>query len=160
DLSAGTLREQFAYQITDAAAFDADTPATFSFEDRHANREHALFVQDQFRRGRLTVNAGLRWDHYRLLVQDHALSPRLGVAWSWPDRNLVARAAYDRAFQTPAFENLLLASSPEIEQLGDEAIRLPVPPSLGHFYEAGISKGLAGVARLDASYFERRMTNF
>jgi len=160
DLSAGTLREQFAYQITDADAFDADTPATFSFEDRRANREHALFVQDQFRRGRLTINAGLRWDHYRLLVQDQALSPRFGVAWSWPGRNLVARASYDRAFQTPAFENLLLASSPEIEQLGDGAIRLPVPPSLGHFYEAGISKGLAGVARLDASYFERRMTNF
>jgi hypothetical protein len=160
DLSAGNLREQFAYRITDAGAFDPDTPGAFSFEDRGDNREHALFVQDQFRRGRLTLNAGLRWDRYRLVIEDHALSPRFGVAWSWPDRNLVARASYDRAFQTPAFENLLLASSQDIEELGDEAVRLPVRPSLGHFYEAGVSKSLAGTARLDASYFERRMTNF
>ena len=160
DLNAGSLRERFAYQITDADAFEPGTPATFSFDDRGDNREQALFVQDQFRRGRLTINAGLRWDRYRLVVEDHALSPRLGAAWSWPAANLVARASYDRAFQTPAFENLLLASSPDIEALDDDAVRLPVQPSLGHFYEAGISKGLAGTARLDASYFERRMTNF
>jgi hypothetical protein len=160
DLSAGRLRERFAYQITDADSFDPGTPVTFSFDDRGDNREHALFVQDQFRRGRLTINAGLRWDRYRLVVEDQALSPRLGAAWSWPAANLVARASYDRAFQTPAFENLLLASSPDIEALDDEAVSVPVQPSLGHFYEAGISKGLAGTARLDASYFERRMTNF
>ena len=160
DLNAGRLRERFAYQITDADSFESGTPATFSFDDRGNNREHALFAQDQFRRGRLTINAGLRWDRYRLVVADHALSPRLGAAWSWPAANLVARASYDRAFQTPAFENLLLASSPDIEALDEDALRLPVQPSLGHFYEAGVSKGLAGTARLDASYFERRMTNF
>jgi hypothetical protein len=160
ELSAGSLREQFAYQITDRRAFDRDTPRTFSFEDRGESRESALFVQDQIRRGRLTVNAGLRWDRYSLAVDDHALSPRLGVAWSWPAAGLVARASYDRAFQTPAFENLLLASSPEVDELGDATVRLPVEPSRGNFFEAGISKSLARTARLDASYFERRMTHF
>ena len=105
------------------------------------DREQALFVQDQIRRGPWTVNAGLRWDHYRLVVDDNAVQPRLAVAWSWPEADLVLRASYDRAFQTPAIENLLLASTDEFERArrGDVA-RLPVPTSRGNFFEAGLSK--------------------
>ena len=91
DVSVGRVRERFAYRITDAEAFDPETPATFSFDERGDDREHALFVQDQIRRGRLTVNAGLRWDRYQLVVTEQALSPRLGVAWSWPSSSLVVR---------------------------------------------------------------------
>jgi TonB dependent receptor-like, beta-barrel/Carboxypeptidase regulatory-like domain len=128
DVSVGRVRERFAYRITDAEAFDPETPATFSFDERGDDREHALFVQDRIRRGRLTVNAGLRWDRYQLVVTEQALSPRLGVAWAWPSADLVVRGSYDRAFQTPASENLLLASSPEVEALSDTALRLPVRP--------------------------------
>jgi hypothetical protein len=160
DVNVGRVRERFAYRITDAEVFDPETPATFSFDERGDDREHALFVQDRIRRGRLTVNAGLRWDRYQLVVTEQALSPRLGVAWSWPSSNLVVRGSYDRAFQTPASENLLLASSPEVDVLSDSALRLPVRPSLGHFYEAGVSKGFAGASRVDAGYFERRMSHF
>ena len=39
-------------------------------------------------------------------------------------------------------------------------VRLPVQPSLGNFYEAGVSKALFGAIRLDASYFGRVMSNF
>ena len=70
------------------------------------------------------------------------------------------RASYDRAFQTPAVENLLLASSPAVETLNDKVVRLPVRPSVGDFYEAGFSKALFGAIRLDATYFVRAMTNF
>ena len=36
-------------------------------------------------------------------------------------------------------------------------MRLPVPPSRGNFYEAGLSKALFGRVRVDASYFSRQM---
>jgi hypothetical protein len=160
DLSAGSVRERFGYQITDFAPFDPATPASFAFNDRRDDREQALFLQDEIRIGHWTATAGLRWDHYRLVVDESAVSPRLGVAWARPASNLVIRASYDRAFQTPAFENLLLASSPELDTLSDEVIRLPVRPSLGNFYEAGLSKGFFGTLRFDASYFERTMNNF
>ena len=52
-------------------------------------------------------------------------------AWSWPAANFAIRASYDRAFQTPAIENLLLASSPLVDVLSDSVVRLPVLPSLG-----------------------------
>jgi hypothetical protein len=72
----------------------------------------------------------------------------------------VVRASYDRAFQTPAVENLLLASSTAVDTLNDNVVRLPVRPSLGTFYEAGFSKALFGRARLDVSQFRRDMRNF
>ena len=160
DVAGGTVREDFAYQITDPHAFDAGTPPVFAFTDRRPDREESLFVQDQIRWGRWTVNAGLRWDHYRLATDDAAVSPRLGVAWSWPAADLVLRGSYDRAFQTPAVENLLLTSSPAVDTLNDNVLRLPVPPSRGDFYEVGGSKAFAGKVRLDATYFNRRMKDF
>jgi len=160
DADFGALREAFAFQLSDPTQFDPSTPATFSFADRAVDREQALFVQDRLHLGRWTVTAGLRWDHYRLLVEQSALSPRLGVAWSWPAADLVVRASYDRAFQTPAIENLLIASSPAIDTANENVVRLPVPPSLGHFFEAGVSKRLFSKLRVDVTHFSRRLTNF
>ena len=160
DLVDAAVREQFSYRLTDADGFDDSVPRNFSFADRRHDAEAALFVQDRVRAGRWTVDAGLRWDRYRFVVDQHALSPRVGVAWAWPAMNLVLRGSYDRVFQTPAFENLLLASAPAVESLGADVVHLAVRPSLGHFYEGGLSKMLFGSGRLDASYFVRRMTNF
>jgi hypothetical protein len=157
DLTIGRVRERFGYRITDPDLFEPETPATFRFDDRRADREYALFVQDQIRHGAWTVNAGLRWDRYRLVVEDSAFSPRVAVAWSWPAADLVLRASYDRAFQTPAVENLLLASSESVDSLGDDVVRLPVPASRGNFYEAGLSKALFGGLRVDVSAFSRQM---
>ncbi len=160
DFSDGTITERFDYLITNRDLFDRDTPPVFAFADRRADREQSLFIQDQIRAGQWTASAGLRWDHYAVVVDETAFSPRFGVAWAWPAAGLVLRASYDRAFQTPAVENLLLASSPAVDVLNDNVLRLPVRPSRGNFYEAGVSKTLRDVARLDASYFERRMADF
>jgi outer membrane receptor protein involved in Fe transport len=153
------IRERFAYTITDADAFDDDILGVFDFADSASGREYALFLQDQIRAGRWTVNAGLRWDGYRLAVSETALSPRLGVTWS-PVDDVVVRASYDRAFQTPAIENLLLASSSAADTLDETVVRLPVRPSRGNFYEVAVSKTLFKTARLDASWFDRRVTHF
>ena len=160
DADFGSLREAFSYSITDPTDFDPSVPPEFSFADRGNDREQAAFVQDHVRLGAWTFNAGLRWDHYRLRVGQQAVSPRLGVAWSWPRADLVLRASYDRTFQTPAIENLLLASSPTLERLNDDVVRLPVRPSFGHFFEAGVSKRLFSVARVDVTQYSRRMDDF
>ena len=160
DADFGAIRESFGYEVTGPSAFDPNTPPVFIFTDRRHDREQALFVQDRMRLGAWTVSAGVRWDHYQLLVDESALSPRLGIAWSWPSAQLEVRASYDRAFQTPAVENLLLASSSAVDTLNDTVVRLPVRPSLGNFYEAGFSKGLFGTMRLDVTQFRRDVNNF
>jgi outer membrane cobalamin receptor len=156
----GSLREAFGYAITAPDQFDPNTPPMFAFSDRRQDREQALFVQDLMRFGNWTINAGIRWDHYRLLLDENAFSPRLAAAWYWPAGDLVLRASFDRVFQTPAFENLLLASASAVDSLNGNVLRLPVRPSRGNFYEAGFAKGLLGKLRLNASYYQRRMKNF
>jgi hypothetical protein len=160
DADLGAIRENFGYRITDASYFDRDTTPLFSFADRRHDREQAVFLQDRMRLGRLSISAGIRWDHYQLAVDESAFSPRLGVAWSWPGAQAVIRASYDRAFQTPAIENLLLASSSALDRLGDDVVRLPVRPSRGNFYEAGVSKALFGLLRLDVAHFRRDTNDF
>jgi outer membrane receptor protein involved in Fe transport len=160
DADFGRIREAFGYEITDPARFDPKTPFRFSFADRHDDREQAAFVQDRIGVGAWTLSAGVRWDHYRLLINQNALSPRLGVAWSWPRADLVVRGSYDRAFQTPAIENLLVASSPALDSVTENVVRLPVPPSIGNFFEVGLSKRLFSKARVDLTHFNRYMTNF
>jgi len=160
DADFSNVREEFGYDITDPDQFARGTPRTFAFSGRANDREQALFVQDRIAMGRWTWSAGLRWDRYAFLVNDHALSPRLAAAWSMPEHTLVARASFDRAFQTPSVENLLLASSPSVESLSPEAVRLPVPPSRGNFYEAGVTKGLFRKMRLDVTAYRRLIDDF
>jgi outer membrane cobalamin receptor len=155
-----SVREAFSYVISDPTQVDPSTPPRFSFFDRRTGFEQAVFAQDQLRLGRWTINGGVRWDYYSLLVHERAISPRFAVAWWWPRADLVVRASYDRAFQTPAIENLLVASSPAIDSVNETVVRLPVRPSLGHFYEAGISKRLFSTARVDVTQYSRRMTDF
>jgi hypothetical protein len=159
DLVRSSVREDFSYAVTDPSAFDDDLPPAFEFTGTGVDHEQSLFAQDRIRLGRWTVSAGLRWDRYDFLVDEQALSPRVAVAWS-PSDDLVLRAAYDRAFETPAIENLLLASSPAVEELGDHVVRLPVPPSGGHFVEGGLTKGVAGFARLSVTGYRRSTRDF
>jgi outer membrane cobalamin receptor len=149
-----------AYRVNEVRIFDRDTPQRFRFSDRGRAREQSAFVQDLYHRGRLTVSAGLRWDHYRLLVDEQAVSPRLGAAWHVPQAALVLRGSYDRIFQTPAIENLLLSSSEAVRQLGDESELLPVRPSRGHFVEVGFSKSVGRLLRVDGQFFRRSLDNF
>ena len=160
ELDYGSVREQFNYKIADPSQFDDGTPLTFNFSGRKLDREQAIYAQDLIRLGRWTLSAGLRWDHYQLVVQKSALSPRLGMAWYWPRADLVLHASYDRVFQTPAFENILLASSPAVVALNPQVLRVPVQPSYGNFYEAGMTKGFSRKLKLDLSYYQRLFSNY
>ncbi len=154
------LHEDFSYLITDPSQFDPGTQQAFHFIDSKPDLEQSAFVQDQIRLGNWTISAGLRWDHYQLLVNQNAVSPRLGVARFFPDLDLVLHASYDRIFQTPSSRNILLSSSSDVTSLNPEVLRLPVRPSLGNFYEVGASQGIFGQLRLEATVFSRRMNNF
>ena len=69
-------------------------------------------------------------------------------------------ASYDRIFQTPAAENILLASSSAVAALNPEVLRLPMEPSHGDFYEAGVTKGFLGKLKLDLNFYDRVFDNY
>ncbi|HEX4077097.1 MAG TPA: TonB-dependent receptor [Candidatus Acidoferrales bacterium] len=154
------LNENFRYGVTDPTQFDPGTPLTFSFLANRPDLEQAAFVQDLIRLGNWTVSAGIRWDHYQLLVNRQAVSPRLSISRYFPSADLVVHFSYDRVFQTPSFENILLSSSTAAANLNTISLQLPVQPSEGDYYEIGMTKAFFKKFKLDANYYRRLMNNY
>jgi len=150
------VHEALQYQITDPTQFDPGTQLSFQFPYQWKwDVEPSVYAQDQMRLGRWNVSAGLRFDHYGLVVHESAWSPRVGVSRFIPGLGLLLHGSYDRVFQTPAVENLLLASSPLLDSISPAVLRLPVRPGRGNFYEGGMTKALFGKLRLDGNIFRR-----
>ena len=154
------LNENFHYDITDDSQFDPSTPLTFSFIGHRPDLEQAAYVQDLIRLGNWTINVGLRWDHYQLILNNQAVSPRFAIARYFPGANVVLHFSYDRVFQTPSFENILLSSSTAAAGLDTISLQLPVRPSVGDYYEAGLTKVLWKQFKLDANYYRRLVNNY
>ncbi len=154
------VHETLQYSITDPTQFDPGTQQQIQFADRRWDIEPSAYVQDQWHRGDWNVSAGLRFDHYGFVVNQSAVSPRVGVARYLSSLNLLVHASYDRVFQTPAMENLLLASSPQLNSIDPIVVRLPVQPAKANYYEIGLTKSFFGNLRLDANVFRRDFRNY
>ena len=156
-----SLHEALSYLITDPSQFDPAAPASFAFASSRPDLEQSAFVQDTIHFHRSTIAAGLRWDHYQLLVNREAFQPRLAVSHYFPSAGMLLHASYDRVFQTPSSDNILLSSSMQAESLNPSSfLRLPVQPSTGDYYELGVGKDVAHQLRIDANYFRRVLANF
>jgi hypothetical protein len=154
------LHEKFNYVITDPTHFDPDTPPTLGFADSRPDLEQSAFIEDMIRLGKWTISAGLRWDHYRLIINEHGVSPRVSVGYYVPSMKMVLHASYDRVFQTPSLENILISGSSQIDALNIDFLRLPVRPSRGNYYEGGVTKAFADRMRLDVNVYRRNVNNY
>jgi hypothetical protein len=151
------VNEYLRYQITDPSQFDPGTPAAPpAFSSRHWDFEPSAYAQDQLRLGKWNVSAGLRFDRYGFVVHESAWSPRIGVSRMIASLDLLVHASYDRVFQTPAMENLLLASELQLSS----AVKLPVRPARANYYEVGFTKSFASKFRVDGNIFRRDFRNF
>src|SRR5262245_46316113 len=167
-------REFFAFYITDQDAarerevsdetleFDRDNP--FVFSDRRARGQLSFYAQDQFSPARnLTVQAGLRYDRSNLLVSDQQFSPRLAAVYFIPKTKTALRASFNRLYQPPQVDNLLLSASAEarrlspfVEETGGGA---NIHPEKVSAWEAGFAQDFGGWLRLDAAYWGRDFRN-
>ncbi len=154
------LNENFRYHITDHSQFDEGTAPDFAFLGSRPDLEQSLFVQDQIHLKNWTINAGLRWDHYQLFLNRQSLDPRISISRYFPGADLLLHVSYDRVFQTPSFENILLSSSPSVEAINPSNFLRLVEPSEGNYYEAGLTKEFHGKLKLDANYFRRNVANY
>lgn len=171
------IAERFSMGITDAR-FNDPTSATFNeallphdlsrggtlftFADERTGRMLSGFVQSTLRWSALTLSAGLRYDDYTLLVHGRYLQPRVGVSYQIPRLDAVVRASYNRNYQTPPNENLLLSSSEVASRLAPPAVRealgggyRPIQSEEQNVYEVGIQRALGSVATLDLSAYRK-----
>ena len=142
-----------------SASGDGNPP--FIYQDSRPDLEQAVYIQDLVHLHNWTVSAGLRWDHYQLILNKQQVQPRFSIARYFPSANTVLHFSYDRIFQTPSFENILLSSSTQVESIDPtDFLRLPVKPSVGDYYEGGLSTVFAKHLKLDANYFRRFVNDY
>lgn len=154
------LSENFSYSITDPTRFDAGTPSSPPpFVASGLDIEPSAFIEDLVHLGKWTVRVGLRWDHYQLLLNQSAFSPRISIGRSLPSLNMALHASLDRVFQTPSFENLLITSSQWIDQINPSVFHLPVRPSKGTYYEGGLTQAFRQRTSVDIDVYRRDVRN-
>jgi hypothetical protein len=160
DSTFSPVHEQLQYAISDPTQFDPGTQQQLQFSDHCWDIEPSAYAQDQIHLRNWNISAGLRFDRYGFVVHESAWSPRFGASRYLPSLNLLIHASYDRVFQTPAVENLLLASSPQLDSVDSVVVRLPVRPARANYYEVGVTKAFLGKLRVDANVFRRDFRNY
>ncbi len=133
--------------------FDPDTPLTLALLQTVRTSSSQRSSRTWFTSGTVTISAGLRWDHYQLLLNRQAVDPRFSISQYFPSADLVLHFSYDRVFQTPSFENILLSSSTAATELNPISLQLPVEPSEGNYYEVGLTKGSSAEAQAGCELF-------
>ncbi len=134
----------------------------FLFSDRGNGSLYSVFAQDSVKWRRLVLGLGARYDNYRFLVRGNQLQPRVGLALNLKETGTVFRLSYNRNFQTPPNENLLLSSSAEAAKLAPESVRralggtpVPLRSQRENVFEAGIQQSIFGRAGLNASVYHK-----
>ncbi|BDC48676.1 hypothetical protein F183_A09920 [Bryobacterales bacterium F-183] len=133
----------------------------FQFTGKDAGHLPSFFIQDTIRWNAFTFSLGLRHDVYRFLVNGNQLQPRLGMAYAIRSTGTVFRMSYNRTYQTPPNENLLLSASPQAALLAPPPVRealngattVLIKPETQNFYEAGVQQAIGKVASINASYY-------
>jgi hypothetical protein len=145
--------------------FNAAHP--FVFNQSKTGRTLSAYVQDRFTVFKnLTLDLGVRYDNYKLLIHEQEVSPRIGVAYFIPKTKTTLRASYNRLFQPPPAENLLLASSAEAAALSPIAVLRgittvdPILPDKEHAFEAGAQQLISQLFRLNLTVYQKRIKNF
>ncbi|HVZ60124.1 MAG TPA: TonB-dependent receptor [Terriglobales bacterium] len=134
----------------------------FHFSHRAAGSLYSAFLQDMVKAGRFTFSLGARYDNYRFMVNGGQLQPRIGLAFHLMETGTVLRASYNRNYQTPPNENLLLSNSPEASELAPTAVRqalgatfVPIQPQRENVYEVGLQQALLSKATLNVSFYHK-----
>ncbi len=160
------VRERFDFRVTDWPDAPAHLlpfrDATFRFDERAAGSMYSGWMQDQTRWGRFRFTLGARWDAYRFLVRGNQFQPRVGASYTMPGTGTVLRASYNRTYQTPPTENLLLSNSRQAAPLVDPFVRAalggvyaPIRPERQDFYEAGFQQPLFGRVSVQGAYYHK-----
>ena len=151
------------HYLDSLAAFDLSRGGSlFRYHGTAAGALTSVFAQDNWKFGRWMVSAGLRFDRYRFLSGGSQVQPRVGIAYHLRETGTVFRASYNRNFQTPPNENLLLSSSEEAGALVSPTVRavlghgsVAIRPERQNVYEAGLQQAVRSVGSVNASFYHK-----
>jgi hypothetical protein len=118
--------------------------------------QYAGYIQDLISYRNLTLNAGLRLDHYSGITKDTGWEPRVGISYIFHSSGTVLRAGFARTMETPYNENLLLSSATGNQGITDvfgaEGDN-PLKPGTRNQYNIGFQQAFSRYLQLDGEYF-------
>jgi outer membrane receptor for ferrienterochelin and colicins len=125
----------------------SDIPLTIPDNGTQTQQIESAYLQDEWRPWTpLTINYGLRFDHYDGYSSGSQLSPRLNFVWQLEEGTTV-HGGYSRYFTPPPFE--LVASETFTKFAGTSAlppgsVTLDTPPvaERSNYYDAGVQQKL------------------
>lgn len=165
DVQRFPVSEAFTFAATDPAlGADNANLRPFQFAGRATGALDSGYLQDQLRLGsRWQLSLGLRFDSYRFLARGTQWQPRVGIAYHLHETSTVFSASYNRLYQTPPNENLLLSSSTEAASLAPSAVQealagrpVVIRPERQDFLEAGLQQAVARHASITVTYYHKR----
>ncbi len=178
DLIRVPISEHFTFGITDPDFNDPDSEdylsglrphdlsrggTLFNFAAKRTGTMRTGFLQDRIKFGRLNLSLGLRYDNYNFVVKGIQWQPRIGLAYHLKETGTVFRASFNRNFQTPPNENLLLSSSPQAGLLAPDSVReafgggvVIMQPERQDFIELGLQQTITKNIGFSGSYYHKR----
>ncbi|HEY4211402.1 MAG TPA: TonB-dependent receptor [Steroidobacteraceae bacterium] len=146
----------------DTGVQTSDLPLSIADDSRATQWMESVYLQDEWRIATaLTVNYGLRFDHYSAFSSGSQLSPRVNFVWQ-AATNTTVHAGYSRFFSPPPFELVGNASldrfvgttaAPEVTT-GDI-----VKAEKSNYYDLGLEQKLTQRLTVGVDSYYKQATN-
>jgi outer membrane receptor protein involved in Fe transport len=131
-------------------------PRPVIFSGRETGGQASGFVQDKVQvTPSLTVDLGLRFDHYSLAFSESHVSPRVNAAYRLPS-GTVLFGSYNHFYVPPPIENVLASSAGLTSLVSD--IGTPLPPVRAikeNQFEAGVTQPIGRTLNVGVTSYYR-----
>jgi outer membrane receptor protein involved in Fe transport len=160
--SAESLTSSQVLPLDAAGMQTSDVPLTIPDNGTQAQSLESLYLQDEWRAlVPLTVNYGVRFDHYSAYSSGSQTSPRINFVWQL-FADTTVHGGYSRYFSPPTFELVGAATISKFTgttALPPGSVTLNTPPfaERANYYDFGVQQKLLGNAvTLGADYFYKQ----
>lgn len=135
----------------------AGIPRPVVFNGRKTGGQISVFLQDKVQvTPSFTLDAGLRFDRYSLLISESHASPRVNAAYRFA-RGTVVFGSYNHFFVPPAIENVLAGSAGLTSLVSEIGQALPPVRSIKEDqFELGVTQSVARTMNVGVTSYYRR----
>ena len=136
-----------ALPVDDTGAQTSDVPITVIDNGTQSQQIESVYIQDEWKiLSPLTINYGVRFDHYSAYSSGSQTSPRVNAVWEF-DSGTTVHGGYSRYFTPPPFE--LIGGNTFTKLAGTSAVppgsnTLDTPPiaERSNYYDLGVQQTL------------------
>ncbi len=139
-----------------------DIPTSIADEGSRTEWIESAYVQDEWKPvSSLTVNYGLRFDHFTAYTGASQASPRLNAVWQ-SENDLTVHAGYSRYLSPPPFElvggktieKFQYTTSPPLSPLADVPL-----PERANYYDVGVQQKFTRALTLGVDTYYKQSQN-